>query len=142
VIVPDVKLLVYAYSSAAPRHDAARAWLEDALSGTRPVGLAWAAMLGYLRLMTSRAVRVEPIAPSDAIADIRSWLARPQVVVIEPGRRHLELLDELMREGGAAGQHVTDVHLAALAIEHQAELFSNDSDFARFPGLRWTDPLR
>jgi uncharacterized protein len=142
VIVPDVNLLVYAYSTDAPRHDAARTWLEDALSGTRSVGLSWAAILGYVRLMTSRAVRIEPIAPSHAIADVRSWLARPQVVVIEPGRRHLDLVEELMREGGASGRDVTDAHLAALAIEHQAELFSNDSDFARFPGLRWTDPLR
>jgi predicted nucleic acid-binding protein len=47
-----------------------------------------------------------------------------------------------MDAAGASGGLTTDAHLAALAIEYQAELFSNDSDFSRFPGLRWTDPLR
>jgi toxin-antitoxin system PIN domain toxin len=111
------------------------------LSGTRQVGFAWVVVLGYVRLMTSRAVRVEPIAPADAVADVRAWLARPHVVILQPGRRHLDLLDQLMTAGGASGAHATDAHLAAIAIEHQAELCSNDTDFARFPGLRWTDPL-
>jgi toxin-antitoxin system PIN domain toxin len=141
VIVPDINLLVYAYNSDAPHHARARSWLESVLSGTVTVGLPWAVMLGYMRLMTSRAVVVDPFTPAEAISHIRSWLERPQVIVLEPGRRHLDLLETLMREGRASGQHTTDVHLAALVIEHQAELFSNDTDFSRFPGLRWTDPL-
>jgi toxin-antitoxin system PIN domain toxin len=141
MIVPDVNLLMYAYNTEAPHHVAARSWLESVLSGTRQVGFAWVVLLGYVRLTTSRAVRVDPIAPADAIADVRTWLARPQVVIIHPGRRHLDLLDQLMAAGGASGTHATDAHLAAMAIEHQAELCSNDTDFARFPGLRWTDPL-
>lgn len=141
MIVPDLNLLVYAYNTDAPRHGAARAWLETALSGTQPVGLAWIVMLGYIRLMTSRAVRTDPIAPADAIADVRAWLVRPQVVVLQPGRRHLDLLEQMMVDGKATGAHATDAHLAAIAIEHQAELFSNDTAFGRFPGLRWTDPL-
>ena len=142
MIVPDINLLVYAYNSDASDHARARTWLESVLSGSRPVGLPWAVMLGYVRLMTSRAVVLDPFTPAEAIGHLRSWLARPQVMVLEPGSRHLDLLDELMREGRAAGQHTTDVHIAALAIEHQAEVFSNDTDFARFPGLHWTDPLR
>ena len=141
MILPDVNLLVYAYNTDAPHHRAARTWLEAVLSGTRPVGLTWAVMLGYVRLMTSRAVRVDPVAPADAIGDVRSWLARPQVVVVQPGGRHLDLLEQMMVAGGATGTHATDAHLAAIAIEHPAELCSNDTDFARFPGLRWIDPL-
>ena len=37
---------------------------------------------------------------------------------------------------------VPDAHLAALAIEHGLVLCSADADFARFPGLRWHNPLR
>jgi toxin-antitoxin system PIN domain toxin len=99
-------------------------------------------MLGYLRLMTSRSVRIDPFTPAEAIGHIRSWLDRPQVVILSPGARHLDLIENLMAASDASGTLTTDVHLAALAIEHQAEIFSNDSDFARFPGLRWTDPLR
>ena len=142
MIIPDINLLVYAYNSDAPHHPRARTWWETTLSSTRPVGLPWVAMLGYLRLMTSRSVLIDPYAPGEAIAHIRSWLERPNVLVLGPGSRHLDLVEDLMTAAHASGQHTTDVHLAALAIEHQAELCSNDSDFARFPGLRWSDPLR
>ena len=142
MIIPDINLLICAYNSEAPDHERARGWWESSLSATRPVGLPWAVTLGYQRLMTSRSVRVDPFLPAEAIGDIRSWLERPQVVVLNPGARHLDLVEQLMDAAGASGQLTTDVHLAALAIEHQAEVFSNDSDFSRFPGLRWTDPLR
>ena len=142
MIVPDINLLVYAYNSDSPKHRQAKAWWEDCLSDRQPVGLPWVVMLGYLRLTTSRSVLVEPFAPQEAIGHVKAWLERPQVQIIQPGARHLELLDSLMRDGQASGNLTTDVHLAALAIEHRAELHSNDSDFSRFPGLRWTNPLK
>ncbi|MBA2254177.1 MAG: type II toxin-antitoxin system VapC family toxin [Chloroflexi bacterium] len=142
MIVPDINLLIYAYNSDAPDHERARGWWESVLSSERPVGLAWAVMLGYLRLMTSRSVLIDPFPPKEAIGHIRAWLARPQVLVLGPGARHLELIEGLMEAARASGHMTTDVHLAALTIEHQAELCSNDTDFARFPGLRWSDPLR
>ncbi len=141
MILPDINLLVYAYNSDAPHHDTARTWWEATLSGSRQVGLPWVVMLGYLRLMTSRSVLLDPFPSAEAIGHIRAWLARPQVVVVSPGSRHLDLLEALMTSAGASGRLTTDVHIAALAIEHQAELCSNDTDFARFPGLRWSDPL-
>jgi hypothetical protein len=142
VIVPDINLLVYAYNTDAPDHQRARVWWEAVLSSSRPVGLPWATMLGYLRLMTNRRVVIEPFSPSEAIGHVRSWLERPQASVLVPGPRHLDLLDDLMAAGKATGELTTDVHLAALTIEHQAELCSNDANFARFPGLRWSNPLR
>ena len=142
MIVPDVNLLVYAYNSDAPRHAEAKAWWEDLLSSSEPVGLPWATTLGFIRLMTHRAVLATPLAAEQAISHIRSWHRRPNVSVLDPGPRHLELLDHLFRALGTAGRLTTDAHLAALAIEHQCELCSNDADFARFPGLRWSDPLK
>jgi toxin-antitoxin system PIN domain toxin len=141
VILPDLNLLVYAYNSDAPGHRRAKDWWESCLSETRPVGLPWAVILGYLRLTTSRRVLVDPFTTQEALGHIRSWLERPQVQVLQPGPRHLDLLDSLMQDAQASGDLTTDVHLAALAIEHQAELNTNDGDFSRFPGLRWTNPL-
>ena len=141
MILPDINLLVYAYNSDAPFHQAAKAWWEECLSGERPVGLPWAAMLGYLRLVTSRSVLVDPFTPAEAIGHVRSWLERPQAQILQPGARHLEVLDSLMQDAQAPKSITTDVHLAALAIEHQAELHSNDGGFAQFAGLRWTNPL-
>lgn len=141
MILPDVNLLVYAYNSDAPGHDRARSWLETCLSETRSIGLPWVVMLGYLRLMTGRNVLVDPFLPEDALRHLRSWLERPNTEILHPGPRHLDLLDALTAEAGVAGRLTTDIHLAALAIEHQAELHSSDSDFSRFSGLRWVNPL-
>jgi predicted nucleic acid-binding protein len=71
----------------------------------------------------------------------RSWIATPVAEILEPGPRHLEILERLVGHLGVAGALTTDVHLAAIAIEHQCELHSNDADFSRFPGLRWRNPL-
>ena len=140
--IPDINLLVYAYNRDAPHHDASRAWWEDLLNSDGRVAIPWVVSLGFIRLMTHRAVLVEPIAPGRAVAHVRSWLERLNVEVLEPGPRHLEILDQLLGELRTAGNVSTDAHLAALAIEHQASIHSNDSDFGRFPGLRWHNPLR
>lgn len=139
--IPDVNLLVYAYNSDAPEHRAAKRWWEQTLSSDHLVGLPWSVLLGFIRIMTSRRVLVNPMTPSEAIAHIRSWLEQPQTQLIHPGGRHLDLLDSLSEKARTTGELTMDLHLAALAIEHQAELHSNDSDFRRFPGLRWRNPL-
>lgn len=141
MILPDLNLLVYAYNSDAPDHEAARSWWEIALSETGAVGLPWVVTLGFLRLMTSRTVLIEPMTAAETLGHIRSWFARPQVRVLQPGPDHLDLVADLARQAGKAGDLTTDIHLAALAIDHQAELHSNDRDFHRFSGLRWHNPL-
>jgi len=102
MILPDINLLAYAYNTHAPAHARARAWWEDCLSGNRPVGLAWAVMLGYLRIMTSRQFLIDPYGAREAPGHIRSWLERPQVQIVQPGPRHLDLLENLVTEAGAA----------------------------------------
>lgn len=139
--VPDANLLVCAYNSGAPEHARARRWWEDLLNGSEPVGLPWAVACGFVRLMTHPAVLSWPVTPKTALKHVRTWQDQPLVEVLEPGPRHLETLDRLFAAAGAAGNLTTDAHLAAIAIEHQCELHSNDRDFGRFPGLRWTNPL-
>jgi uncharacterized protein len=141
MILPDLNLLIYAYNSDAPHHEPAKAWWEAALSTERPVLLGWAVILGFIRLMTHRSVLVRPLETSLAVAHVRSWLERPNVEIVDPGPRHLEILAGLLHSAGAAGSLTTDAHLAALAVEQRAELCSNDADFARFPGLRLLNPL-
>lgn len=65
-----------------------------------------------------------------------------KVAILEPGRPHAGILFGLLERLGVTGNLTTDAHLAALAIEYQAELHSSDADFSRFPGLRWRNPLR
>ncbi len=141
MIVPDINLLVHAYNSESRVHAAARGWLEALLNGTRPVGLAWVTALGFIRIVTHRGILLRPIQPAAACAHVRAWLTQPYVTILQPGERHAEVLFGLIEDLGTAGNLTTDAHLAALCIEHQAELHSTDADFARFPGLRWRNPL-
>ena len=141
MIVPDLNLLIYSYNRKAPQHEAARAWWEGLLNGAEPVAVPWVVVLGFVRLMTQRTMLATPMQPAIALAQVRAWFACPNVEELEPGPQHLDLLDRLLAAAGTAGNLTTDAHLAALAIEHQCELHSNDTDFARFPGLRWRNPL-
>jgi toxin-antitoxin system PIN domain toxin len=141
VILPDVNLLIHAYNRDSPLHATASRWWENLLGGTEHVGLAWVAILGFIRISTHRQVLVNPLPVDRACAEARAWLEQPYVSVLHPGERHAEVLFALLRALGTGGNLTTDAHLAALAIEHQAELHSTDADFGRFSGLRWRNPL-
>jgi uncharacterized protein len=141
VIVPDLNLLLYAHVDAFSQHAAARKWWEDLLGSDREVGIPSPVVFGFVRLATNRRVFVDPMPIGDALGHVEGWLEQPPVRLLVPGPRHLEIAFRLLRDAGAAGNLTTDAQIAALAIEHQAELHSNDSDFGRFAGLRWVNPL-
>jgi uncharacterized protein len=141
MIIPDVNVLAHAYNSGSAHHKTARDWWERTLTLPRPVGLCWAVMLGFIRIATDRRILENPMRPADAIRRVRSWLAVPGVQILTPGEPHAEILFGLLERLGTAGNLTTNAHLAALAIEYQAELASTDADFARFPSLRWFNPL-
>lgn len=140
--LPDVNLLLYAIDESSPHHDLARSWLEETLSGTEEVGFAWPVLLGFIRIATNPRVLERPLSPADALDFVDGWLVQPCATVVEPTDRHAARLRELLAPVGTAGNLTSDAHLAALAIEHGAELCSADTDFARFEGLRRHDPLR
>ena len=140
MIVPDVNLLLHAYRAAAPEHRRARAWWEKSVASDE-VGLALPVIFGFIRLTTNPRIFDDPMPVEDAIAAAESWLVQPGVRALLPGPRHFDIAFGLLRKLGSAANLTTDVQIAALAIEHQAELCSNDTDFGRFPGLRWRNPL-
>lgn len=142
MLIPDINILVYAYDADAVHHEAARAWWENSLSGPRPVGMPWVVALGFIRIMTHRRVLRNPMNSPDCLKAVQLWLDHPRVQIVTPGEQHAALLFGFLTHLGTAGNLTTDAHLAALAIEYQAELVSNDADFARFPGLRWFNPLK
>jgi toxin-antitoxin system PIN domain toxin len=141
VKLPDVNLLIHATDESSPHHDAARAWLEQALSGTEEVGFAWLALLGFVRIATNPMVFANPLSPARAFEFLDSWLASPVATILHPTEGHASHLRRLLEPTGTAGNLTSDAHLAALAIEHGAEVCSHDRDFGRFKGLRWSDPL-
>lgn len=136
----DANVLIYAVNEASPQHEAARSWLDGALSGGETVGFAWSVVLAFLRLTTHPAVFAHPLEPDAATAIVRAWTDLPTARLIDPTPRHLDLLSGLLAEAGTAANLVNDAHLAVLAIEHDATLVTFDADFGRFRELRTERP--
>ncbi len=141
MIVVDVNLLIYAVNEDAPSHRKAKAWLEATISGQETVGFSWNVLLAFLRLTTRAGLFRSPLAPEAAFDVMTLWLDQPSTTIVEAGPRHLQILRELLIPLGVGGNLASDAHLAALAIEHGAELCSSDTDFDRFPRLKWSNPL-
>ena len=118
MIIPDINLLVYAYNADAKHHTKAKLWLEDLLIGDEMVGFPWPVLHGYLRIMTHPKIMEKPFSPGDIFKHIHLWLDQAITTILEPGRRHLEILNNLCTALGVAGNLTTDAVLAALAIEH------------------------
>lgn len=140
MIVLDANILFYSYSTASPEHQKARACLESLFSGAELVGLPWQTITAFLRISTNpRLSGARPAA--EAAREVQEWLDQPNVRILSPGDDHWRTLRQMMFEGQAFGPLVSDAQMAALAIENGAVLYSSDRDFARFPGLRWVNPL-
>jgi uncharacterized protein len=137
----DANILLYAVDRDSPNHEAARPWLETQLSGPETFAFAWAVLLAFIRLATNPRVFEKPLPGEKALDLVDSWLDQPNATVLHPTDRHSRVLRELLGPLGTAGNLTSDAHLAALAIEHGAELCSGDADFSRFAGVQWTNPL-
>jgi toxin-antitoxin system PIN domain toxin len=141
VIVLDANILLYAYDSASSQHAKARPWIELIFSGMEAVGLPWLTVSAFLRIITNPRLPGERLSLPEAVQIVDRWLDQPNVRLLAPGEGHWDLLRHMLVDGQAPGGLVTDAHLAALTIEYGGVLHTTDRDFARFPGLRWTNPL-
>ena len=138
----DVNLLLYATITGTPDHPRAAAWLESQLNGDRRVAIPWESITGFLRLATNPRVVAPPVDPTTAWDVAERWLAQPNVWIPVPTENHARVLGDLLIQYRPSGKLIPDAHLAALAIEHGLDVYSTDSDFARFAEIRWVNPLR
>ncbi len=141
MILVDANILLYAEDSLQSRHQQARAWWDGQLSGTGVVCLCWTVLSAFIRIGTNPRVFEYPLSLEQALSRVQSWLDQPCTRVVRPTERHWTVFKQMLTDGQAVANLVTDAHLAALAIEHGCELASTDSDFARFPKLKWRNPL-
>ncbi len=137
----DANILLYAEDANSPVHEAARLWWDEQLSGTETVSLCWPVLTAFIRIGTNRRVFSNPLTVEEAVESVQSWLDQPCTRVITPTERHWIIFRELIEKGQAVANLVSDAHLATLAIEYGCLLYSTDSDFSRFPGLKWRNPL-
>ncbi len=137
----DANLLLYAEDHLSPHHLSAREWWDSQLTGDSPVCLCWTVINAFLRIGTNGRVYHRPLSIDEAITRVQSWFEQPCVQLILPTKNHWEIFSNLLIDGQAVANLVSDAHLAALAIEHGCTLYSTDSDFSRFPKLKWKNPL-
>ncbi len=138
----DLNVLLYAVNADAPHHDKINRWWVNAVNGDESLGLLWVVVLGFLRIATNPKIYPSSMSIDDARAKVDAWLATDTIFLVTEKPDHWSVLSELLADSGAAGNLTTDAHLAAAAITHGATLVSCDGDFARFPHLRWENPLR
>ncbi|CAA9520201.1 MAG: hypothetical protein AVDCRST_MAG53-3483 [uncultured Solirubrobacteraceae bacterium] len=143
MILIDVNLLLVASIEEADGHADGHRWLAQRLSGCAQVGLPWAVLTGFIRIAAQPRIWERPVPFETSLAIVRAWLSRPNAWTPEPGPAHLDILQRLLVPGGSP-RHVTDAHLAAIAIEHGLIVCTLDHDFARWEPakLRWENPLR
>ena len=143
MIVPDLDLLIFAYNDGSEFHREARRWWEGLVNGTEPVGMPWQVSNGFIRQMATPSVVERPWTPAQATAMVAEWFSSDHIAALEPGPRYLEILERILAATGATRRLVPDATIAALAIENNAEVHTNNArDFQRFPGLLWRNPLR
>ncbi len=140
MILPDVNILLHSVNGDSPRNASIRPWWDSCLSGTTPVCLCWTVILGFVRISTNPRLFTLPLTLEEAGDYINSWLDQPPVQIISPREGHWKMVEALLKEAGTAGNLTTDAHLAALAIQWDCTLYSTDTDFARFSGLKWKKP--
>ena len=141
MILVDANILLYAVNASANQHRPARRWLENLLNTEIELGFPWVVLLAFLRISTHRAILENPLSIDAALEFVDSWLRQPGSSIVHPGKRHWDILRNLIDLAGTGGNLTTDAHIAALAIENSAKLCSADYDFRRFPGLLHFDPL-
>jgi len=141
VILVDANLLIYAVNKNSPQHRVARKWLETTLSGAEAVGLPWIVVLAFLRITTRPGILEHPLTGDQALEYIDEWLALPVVSLVAPGEGNWPVFCNFLRATGTFGNLTSDAHIAAMAIENGATIYSADYDFRRFPGVQHINPL-
>jgi|CXWL01.1.fsa_nt_gi toxin-antitoxin system PIN domain toxin len=137
----DANILLYAVDETSPFHPRAKTWLDEMLSGPRRIALPWQSLTAFVRISTNPRAVAEPLSPVDAWGFVEGWLDVPTVWTPTPSIGHREILGGLVTSLDLRGNLVADAVLAALCVEHGLTMVSADSDFARFPDIRWHNPV-
>ena len=141
MIIPDANLLLYAYDQTSPFNQRAASWWRACMKGPESIGLCPVVIFAFIRLGTNPRLFNQPLTIDEAAKHIDSWLDEPVTEWVEARRQDLEQSIRLLKKAGAAGSLTTDAQIAAIAIRCQATVHTADTDFQRFTGVRWHNPI-
>lgn len=142
MIVLDANLLLYAYDTLAAEHAAAHEFIQGIFAGEEWIGLPWQTVLAFLRISTNSRLSSSRLPMEKALSIAQEWIELRHVRLLVPGERHWDLLQKMLLQGRISGPSATDAALAAVTLEYGGVLYTSDRGFARFPGLRWINPLQ
>ncbi len=142
MLLPDVNVLIYAHvEDAIPEHFEYAEWITRLATGPEPFALSVLVLSGFVRITTNPRVFNPPSTLDQSLAFVSELTQRHTARIVGPGPDHLTIFESLCRQSGATGKLVADAQHAAVAVEHGCTIVTTDSDFSRFPGLRWHHPL-
>lgn len=142
MILTDVNILVYAHREDLPQHSKIKSWLEENIMESNLFGLSDLVSSGFIRIVTNPKVFKKPTPIQKAFQFIQTLKNLDHCLMIEPGKKHWEIFSKLCQETKAKGNLITDAYFAALAIESNCDWISTDTDYQKFKGLKWINPLR
>ncbi len=143
MLLPDVNVLIYAHrEDSTVDHPRYADWMRALATGPEPFALSVLTLSGLVRIATNPRVFKRPSTLDELFEFIDQLVQRPTARLVAPGPEHIALFERLCRESDAAGKLVADAQHAAVAIENGCTMVTTDSDYDRFPGLRWQHPLR
>jgi len=141
MIIPDINLLIFVHNKDTQWHKPTYTWWESVIHGNELVGISWIVANGFIRIMTHPKVMERPLRTDTACEVVEEWFSFAHIQPLAPGPNHLTIFKRCLRDCGVGGNLVTDAHIAALAMEFNGTVYSNDRDFGRFQGLKWKNPL-
>lgn len=140
-VTVDTNILVYATDTGSDVGDAARELIERLARGPDLFYVFWPALMGFIRVATHPAINERPLTPSEAVDSVAALLARPNVRAPGEGAGFLQIY-EATAPKMTRGRQVPDAHIAALMRQHGvATIYTRDTDFRRFDGIRVEDPF-
>jgi len=143
MLLPDVNVLIYAHrEDSTDEHPAYARWITELATGDEPFALSTLTLVGLVRIVTNPRVFQRLSTLDEVFSFLAELTARPNARVVGPGPRHLGIFEDLCRKARATGKLAADAQHAAVGVEHGCTFVTTDSDFDRFPGLRWRHPLR
>lgn len=135
MLIPDVNILINAYRPEGAHHTLCRAWLQAALQGSERLSLIDIVLVGFLRIVTNRRAFKTPSTIAEALEFANALYTHSNCKRVGSSEAWWKHLTELSAKLNASGNLLTDLHIAAIAINQSATVVTLDKDLKNIPGL-------